>query len=257
MRSCPLIFSVSNGGPWKWEEMTSSICVAVMKTTWRGRQSLPNNSQKLDGHLREESFYCGNITWYCLSDRTSHKTRFQMMVSNLSHSVMKNLTEHRMHLEGSKIPQMNLSNHSSQEMSLGENWLFGQENCFHGRKSKIVLFRCTNLGYMTLNAKPLTPDPLLRYHLKTLMYNAPNEQYGRSVASKLNVGCLWDANCTISWNLVIREERFLIKILLLIGFFHQSSKEDVSQFNLFDMFLSLKEYWGEISSFSSFFDVNS
>ena len=133
MRSCPLIFSVSNGGLWKWEEMTSSICVAVMKTTWRGRQSLPNNSQKLDGHLREESFYCGNITWYCLSDRTSHKTRFQMMVSNLSHSVMKNLTEHRMHLEGSKIPQMNLSNHSSQEMSLGENWLFGQENCFRER----------------------------------------------------------------------------------------------------------------------------
>ena len=183
MGSCPLIFSVSNGGPCKWEEMTSSICVAVMKTTWRGRQSLPNNSQKLDGHLREESFYCGNITWYCLSDRTSHKTRFQTMVSNLSHSLMKNLTEHRMHLEGSKIPQMNLSNHSFQEMSLGENWLFGQENCFHEKTIQNCPFSLHKSGLHDFGHKTFDTRSTSGYPLKTLVYNAPNEQYGRLVAS--------------------------------------------------------------------------
>ena len=132
-----------------------------MKTTWRGRQSLPNNSQKLDGHLREESFYCGNITWYCLSDRTSHKTRFQTMVSNLSHSLMKNLTEHRMHLEGSKIPQMNLSNHSFQEMSLGENWLFGQENCFHEKTIQNCPFSLHKSGLHDFGRKT---DPQNHWH---------------------------------------------------------------------------------------------
>ena len=62
----------------------------------------------------------------------------RMMVSTLTQHYEKNLTDHRMHLEGSKISQINPYMRSFQEISVQRSYVEGQwhQNWVHSRVSQ-------------------------------------------------------------------------------------------------------------------------
>ena len=93
-----------------------------------------------------------------------NKTRFQLMVPVPNHNVTKNLTGHRMHIEGPEISLINRQINSFQNMydmlqakidRLARKLVFVQK-----KTSKSPIFVCTNVGYLTLegllDVKPLT-----------------------------------------------------------------------------------------------------
>ena len=118
-------------------------------------------------------------------------TRSQMMVSNLSHGAIKNLTDQRMHLEGPKISLINSYNQSFQEMSISfrRNLTVWQGKLFLWRKNTTYCFCRTNLDYLAVQGPVRqTVDIRSTYEvsLETLGYNGSNELCGRSVASKFS-----------------------------------------------------------------------
>ena len=97
------------------------------------------------------------------------KTRYRMTVSTLSHGVAKNRTDQRMHLEGSKIAQINpyMIAFWKCQHDLGESRPIGPENYLIEEETPqngLAQVWITGL-WKELNAKPLTPDHLLGHPL--------------------------------------------------------------------------------------------
>ena len=98
-----------------------------------------------------------------------------------NHDVTKNLTDHRIHVEGPQIYQMNRQNNNCQNISdmlkAKIDRLARKINSLQKNTSKLPSFVCTNLGYLTLEVpgqQMVDTRSTLGLPLKTLGYASSN-----------------------------------------------------------------------------------
>ena len=123
------------------------------------------------------------------------KTRFQLTVPLPSQGVIKNLPDHRMHLEIRGYLKLTLKIIAFVNMHKAKVELLARKNGLLSVARIWVSWFSEGPGRQTVDTRSTFGVPL-----KSFGYDGSNELRGRL---PLKFGCLWDGSGTISWNLAV------------------------------------------------------